>query len=173
MSVIIGRALPDVRDGLKPVHRRCLFGMWEQGNLHNKPYRSPPASSETCSASTTRTARAPVYDSIVRMAQDFSMRYPLVDGQGNFGSVDGDNAAAMRYTEVRLTRLAAELLGDDIDKETVDWVPELRRLAPGADGPPGQVPEPARQRLDRNRRRAWRRTSRPTTSRRSSTPRSS
>src|SRR6478752_4681772 len=123
MSVIIGRALPDVRDGLKPVHRRGLFGMWEQGNLHNKPYKKSARIVGDVLGKYHPHGEGSVYDSIVRMAQEFSMRYPLVDGQGNFGSVDGDNAAAMRYTEVRLTRLAAELLGDDIDKETVDWTP--------------------------------------------------
>ncbi len=123
MSVIIGRALPDVRDGLKPVHRRCLFGMWEQNNFHNKPYKKSARIVGDVLGKYHPHGEGSVYDSIVRMAQEFSMRYPLVDGQGNFGSIDGDNAAAMRYTEVRLTRLASELIGDDIDKETVDWVP--------------------------------------------------
>ncbi len=121
MSVIIGRALPDVRDGLKPVHRRCLYGMWEQGNLHGKPYRKSARIVGDVMGKYHPHGNAPVYDTIVRMAQDFSMRYPLVDGKGNFGSIDGDNPAADRYTEVRLTRLAEELLGDDVDKETVDW----------------------------------------------------
>ena len=123
MSVIIGRALPDVRDGLKPVHRRSLFAMWEQGNFHNKPYKKSARIVGDVLGKYHPHNPDAVYDTIVRMAQDFSMRYPLVDGQGNFGSVDGDNAAAMRYTEIRLTRLASELIGDDIDKETVDWVP--------------------------------------------------
>jgi DNA gyrase subunit A len=123
MSVIIGRALPDVRDGLKPVHRRCLYGMWEQGNLHNKPYKKSARTVGYVLGNYHPHGESAVYDTIVRMAQDFSMRYPLVDGQGNFGSLDGDSPAAMRYTEVRLTRLAGELIGDDIDKETVDWVP--------------------------------------------------
>jgi len=123
MSVIIGRALPDVRDGLKPVHRRCLYGMWEQGNLHNKPYRKSARIVGDVLGKYHPHGESAVYDSVVRMAQEFSLRYPLVDGQGNFGSVDGDNAAAMRYTEVRLTRLSAEMLGEDIDKETVDWIP--------------------------------------------------
>ena len=123
MSVIIGRALPDVRDGLKPVHRRCLYGMWEQGNLHNKPYRKSARIVGDVLGKYHPHGESAVYDSVVRMAQEFSLRYPLVDGQGNFGSIDGDNAAAMRYTEVRLTRLAGEMLGDDIDKETVDWTP--------------------------------------------------
>ncbi len=123
MSVIIGRALPDVRDGLKPVHRRSLYGMWEQGNLHNKPYRKSARIVGDVLGKYHPHGESAVYDSVVRMAQEFSLRYPLVDGQGNFGSIDGDNAAAMRYTEVRLTKLAAEMLGDDIDKETVDWTP--------------------------------------------------
>jgi len=123
MSVIIGRALPDVRDGLKPVHRRSLYAMWEQGNFHNKPYKKSARIVGDVLGKYHPHNPDAVYDTIVRMAQDFSMRYPLVDGQGNFGSVDGDNPAAMRYTEVRLTRLSAELLGDDIEKETVDWAP--------------------------------------------------
>src|SRR3984893_11090408 len=123
MPVIIGRALRDVRDGLKPVHRRCLYGMWEQGNRHNKPYRKSARIVGDVLGKYHPHGESAGYDSVVRMAQDFSLRYPLVDGQGNFGSIDGDNAAAMRYTEVRLTRLAAEMLGDDIDKETVDWTP--------------------------------------------------
>ncbi len=97
--------------------------MWEQGNLHNKPYRKSARIVGDVLGKYHPHGESAVYDSVVRMAQEFSLRYPLVDGQGNFGSVDGDNAAAMRYTEVRLTRLAAELLGDDIDKETVDWTP--------------------------------------------------
>ena len=122
-SVIIGRALPDIRDGLKPVHRRCLFGMWDQGNRHNKPHRKSARIVGEVMGKYHPHGNAPVYDTIVRMAQDFAMRYTLVDGKGNFGSLDGDNAAADRYTEVRLTRLAEELLGDDIEKDTVDWVP--------------------------------------------------
>ncbi len=123
MSVIIGRALPDVRDGLKPVHRRSLYAMWEQGNLHNKPYKKSARIVGDVLGKYHPHNPDAVYDTIVRMAQDFSMRYPLVDGQGNFGSVDGDNAAAMRYTEIRLTRLAETMIGDDIEKETVDWNP--------------------------------------------------
>src|SRR6202521_920769 len=122
MSVIIGRALPDVRDGLKPVHRRCLYGMWEQGNLHNKPYRKSARIVGDVLGKYHPHGEGAVYDSVVRMAQDFSLRYPLVDGQGNFGSIDGDNAAAMRYTEVRLAKIAHELLAD-LDKETVDFGP--------------------------------------------------
>src|SRR5580765_7447015 len=118
MSVIIGRALPDVRDGLKPVHRRILFGMYEQGNVAGKAYRKSARAVGDVMGKYHPHGDSAIYDSIVRMAQDFSMRYMLVDGQGNFGSIDGDNPAAMRYTEVRLTRLAEELLGEDIEKET-------------------------------------------------------
>src|SRR6266536_1073599 len=122
MSVIIGRALPDVRDGLKPVHRRCLYGMWEQSNFHNRPYKKSARIVGDVLGKYHPHGEGSVYDSIVRMAQDFSMRYPLVDGQGNFGSIDGDNAAAMRYTEIRMTGLAEEMLAD-IEKETVDFIP--------------------------------------------------
>jgi DNA gyrase subunit A len=121
MSVIVGRALPDVRDGLKPVHRRVLFGMWEQANRHNRPYKKSARIVGDVMGKYHPHGDAAIYDTTVRMAQNFSMRETLVDGQGNFGSVDGDSAAAMRYTEIRLTRLAEELLGDDMDKETVDW----------------------------------------------------
>lgn len=122
MSVIVGRALPDVRDGLKPVHRRVLFGMWEQSNLHNKPFKKSARIVGDVMGKYHPHGDAAIYDTIVRMAQDFSMRYPLVDGQGNFGSIDGDSAAAMRYTEIRMTKFAEEMLGD-IDKETVDFGP--------------------------------------------------
>ena len=121
MSVIVGRALPDVRDGLKPVHRRVLYGMWESGNTATKPYKKSARIVGSVMGKYHPHGDSAIYDTVVRMAQDFSMRYPLVDGQGNFGSVDGDTAAAMRYTEVRLTKLAQELLRDDIDKDTVDW----------------------------------------------------
>ncbi|HPC84626.1 MAG TPA: DNA gyrase subunit A [Thermoanaerobaculaceae bacterium] len=123
MSVIIGRALPDVRDGLKPVHRRILFGMWEQSNTSGKPYKKSARIVGDVMGKFHPHGDAAIYDTLVRMAQTFSMRHVLVDGQGNFGSVDGDNAAAMRYTEVRLARLAEEMLGDDLEKETVDWQP--------------------------------------------------
>ena len=123
MSVIIGRALPDVRDGLKPVHRRILYGMYEQGNTASKAYKKSARIVGDVMGKYHPHGDTAIYDSIVRMAQDFSMRYRLVDGQGNFGSVDGDNPAAMRYTEIRLTKLAEELMRDDIDKETVDFVP--------------------------------------------------
>jgi DNA gyrase subunit A len=123
MSVIIGRALPDVRDGLKPVHRRVLFGMYEAGNTAGKAYKKSARIVGDVMGKYHPHGDSAIYDTVVRMAQDFSLRYRLVDGQGNFGSVDGDNPAAMRYTEVRLTRLAEELMRDDIDKDTVDWVP--------------------------------------------------
>jgi DNA gyrase subunit A len=121
MSVIVGRALPDVRDGLKPVHRRVLFAMRELGNEFNKPYKKSARVVGDVIGKYHPHGDAAVYDTIVRMAQDFSMRYMLIDGQGNFGSVDGDAPAAMRYTEVRMSRIAQELLAD-IDKETVDFV---------------------------------------------------
>lgn len=120
MSVIIGRALPDVRDGLKPVHRRVLYAMYEQRNTYNSSYKKSARIVGDVIGKYHPHGDSAVYDTIVRMAQPFSMRYVLVDGQGNFGSVDGDPAAAMRYTEVRMTRLAGELLGD-IEKETVDY----------------------------------------------------
>lgn len=122
MSVIVGRALPDARDGLKPVHRRVLFAMRELGNDWNKAYKKSARVVGDVIGKYHPHGDTAVYDTIVRMAQPFSLRYLLVDGQGNFGSVDGDNAAAMRYTEVRMTKLAHELLAD-LDKETVDWVP--------------------------------------------------
>jgi DNA gyrase subunit A len=122
MSVIIGRALPDVRDGLKPVHRRCLYAMYDMGNDWNKPYKKSARVVGDVIGKYHPHGDTAAYDTIVRMAQDFSLRYPLVDGQGNFGSVDGDSPAAMRYTEVRMAQLAHELLAD-IDKETVEMGP--------------------------------------------------
>jgi DNA gyrase subunit A len=124
MSVIIGRALPDVRDGLKPVHRRILFGMYELGLTSTRPYRKCAKIVGEVLGKYHPHGDTPVYDALVRMAQDFNMRYPLVDGQGNFGSVDGDMPAAMRYTEARLARISEELLAD-IEKETVDFVPNF------------------------------------------------
>ena len=121
MSVIVGRALPDVRDGLKPVHRRVLYAMRELGNDWNKAYKKSARVVGDVIGKYHPHGDTAVYDTIVRMAQSFSMRYLLVDGQGNFGSVDGDAPAAMRYTEVRMSRLAHELLAD-IEKETVDFV---------------------------------------------------
>ena len=122
MSVIVGRALPDVRDGLKPVHRRVLFAMSEMGNDYNKPYKKSARVVGDVIGKYHPHGDSAVYDTIVRMAQKFSLRYVLVDGQGNFGSVDGDAPAAMRYTEVRMSRIAHELL-EDLDKETVDYIP--------------------------------------------------
>ena len=122
MSVIVGRALPDVRDGLKPVHRRVLYAMSVLGNDWNKPYKKSARVVGDVIGKYHPHGDVAVYDTIVRMAQSFSMRYPLIDGQGNFGSVDGDSPAAMRYTEIRLARIAHELL-DNIDKETVDFGP--------------------------------------------------
>jgi DNA gyrase subunit A len=124
MSVIVGRALPDVRDGLKPVHRRILYAMFREGLLHNKKYSKSAGVVGEVLKKYHPHGDSAVYDTMVRMAQDFNMRYPLVDGQGNFGSVDGDPAAAYRYTEARLTKLAEEMLAD-IDKETVDFVPNF------------------------------------------------
>ncbi|MDP2602302.1 MAG: DNA gyrase subunit A [Deltaproteobacteria bacterium] len=122
MSVIISRALPDVRDGLKPVHRRVLYAMYDAGNSSEKPYRKSARLVGDIMGKYHPHGDTAIYDTIVRMAQDFNLRYPLVDGQGNFGSIDGDNPAAMRYTEIRMTQLAEEMLAD-IEKETVDFVP--------------------------------------------------
>ena len=122
MSVIVGRALPDVRDGLKPVHRRILFGMNEMGLVHNRAYRKSAKIVGEIMGNYHPHGDSAIYDTLVRMAQDFNMRYVLVDGQGNYGSMDGDSAAAMRYTEARMTKLAEEMLAD-IDKETVDFGP--------------------------------------------------
>ncbi len=122
MSVIVGRALPDVRDGLKPVHRRVLFSMSEQGNEYNKPYRKSANVVGDVMGKYHPHGDAAIYDTVVRLSQDFSMRYQLIDGQGNFGSVDGDSPAAMRYTEVRMRRIAHELLAN-LDKDTVDFIP--------------------------------------------------
>jgi DNA gyrase subunit A len=122
MSVIVGRALPDARDGLKPVHRRILFGMKEQNNDYNKPFKKSARIVGDVMGKYHPHGDSAIYDAVVRMAQSFSLRYPLVDGQGNFGSVDGDAPAAMRYTEIRMSRIAHEMLAD-IDQETVDFTP--------------------------------------------------
>jgi len=122
MSVIVGRALPDVRDGFKPVHRRVLYAMNTLSNYHNKPFLKSARVVGDVIGKYHPHGDAAVYSTIVRMAQDFSLRYPLIDGQGNFGSIDGDNAAAMRYTEIRMNRIAEEML-QDLEKETVDWQP--------------------------------------------------
>jgi DNA gyrase subunit A len=135
MSVIVGRALPDVRDGLKPVHRRVLFAMHESNNVWNRPYVKCARVVGEVMGKYHPHGDSAIYDTLVRMAQDFSLRYPLVDGQGNFGSIDGDNAAAMRYTECRLDKIAAEMLAD-IDKETVDFHPNYD----GKEHEPGVLP---------------------------------
>src|SRR5574343_1091924 len=124
MSVIVSRALPDVRDGLKPVHRRVLYGMLDLGVLHNRPYKKSARIVGEVLGKYHPHGDSSVYDTMVRMAQDWSLRYLLVDGQGNFGSIDGDSPAAMRYTEARLKRIAEELLAD-INKETVDFQPNF------------------------------------------------
>ena len=135
MSVIVGRALPDVRDGLKPVHRRVLYAMHEANTVWNRPYVKCARVVGEVMGKFHPHGDSAIYDTLVRMAQDFSMRYTLIDGQGNFGSIDGDNAAAMRYTECRLDRIAGELLAD-IDKETVDFVPNYD----GKEQEPGVLP---------------------------------
>src|ERR1700749_3111238 len=124
MSVIVSRALPDVRDGLKPVHRRVLYSMFENNLVPGRPYKKCATVVGDVLGKYHPHGDSSVYDALVRMVQDFSLRYPLVDGQGNFGSVDGDAAAAYRYTEAKLTRIATELLSD-IDKETVDFIPNF------------------------------------------------
>jgi DNA gyrase subunit A len=124
MSVIVGRALPDVRDGLKPVHRRVLYGMYELSNTYDKPYKKSARVVGDVMGKYHPHGDSAIYETMVRMVQDFSLRYPLIDGQGNFGSVDGDGAAAMRYTEVRMAKIADEML-EDLDKETVNFVPNF------------------------------------------------
>jgi DNA gyrase subunit A len=139
MSVIIGRALPDVRDGLKPVHRRVLFAMRELRNDWNKAYKKSARIVGDVIGKYHPHGDTAVYDTIVRMAQDFSLRYPMIDGQGNFGSVDGDPPAAMRYTEIRMTRLAHEMLAD-LDKETVDFVPNYDESLTEPSVMPAKIP---------------------------------
>jgi len=139
MSVIIGRALPDARDGLKPVQRRILYGMYEAGLRANRPYRKCAKIVGEVMGNYHPHGDVPIYDSLVRMAQDFSMRYPLVDGQGNFGSVDGDPPAAMRYTEARLDAVAERLL-DDIDRETVDFRPNYDESTEEPEYLPNRIP---------------------------------
>ena len=151
-SVITSRALPDVRDGLKPVQRRIVYGMWQtSGSRPTRSTRSAPRSSATSWASTTRTATRPIYDALVRMAQDFSLRYPLVDGHGNFGSLDGDAAAAYRYTECRLTALAADLARARSRAEHRRLPAQLRRHHAGARRAPGAAPAAADERHHRDR----------------------
>ena len=122
LSVIHGRALPDIRDGLKPVHRRILYAMYDLKNYHNRPYKKSARVVGDVIGKYHPHGDSAVYDAMVRMAQDFSMRYPIVEGQGNFGSIDGDPPAAMRYTEVRMAKITDQMLGD-IEKETVSYSP--------------------------------------------------
>jgi DNA gyrase subunit A len=150
MSVIVGRALPDVRDGLKPVHRRVLFAMSELGNDWNKPYKKSARVVGDVIGKYHPHGDMAVYDTIVRMAQPFSMRYMLVDGQGNFGSVDGDAPAAMRYTEVRMSRIAHSLL-EDLDKETVEFSPNYDESEHEPKVLPARFPQSAGQRFLRYR----------------------
>src|SRR5450756_2148811 len=138
MSVIIGRALPDIRDGLKPVHRRILFGMSEMGLTPNRPTTKSAKITGQVMGKYHPHGDSAIYDSLVRMAQPFAMRYPLVDGQGNFGSVDGDPPAAMRYTEARLSAITGELM-DDIEKQTVDMVPNYDGTEEQPDVLPGRL----------------------------------
>jgi len=139
MSVIVGRALPDIRDGLKPVHRRILHGMNDMGLLPTRPTKKCAKITGEVMGKYHPHGDAAIYDSLVRMAQPFSMRYPLVDGQGNFGSIDGDPPAAMRYTEARLSRIATALL-EDIDKDTVDFRPNYDESETEPEVLPTRVP---------------------------------
>src|SRR5256712_6841955 len=139
MSVIVSRALPDVRDGLKPVHRRVLYAMNELGLVPGRPYQKSATVVGDVLGKYHPHGDTSVYDALVRMVQDFSLRYPLVDGQGNFGSVDGDPAAAYRYTEARLTRIAMEMLAD-IDKNTVDFAPNFDDRLQEPKGLPSAIP---------------------------------
>ncbi len=139
MSVIVGRALPDARDGLKPVHRRVLYTMHELGLLHNKPFKKSANIVGNCMAKYHPHGDTAIYDSLVRMAQNFSLRYPLVQGQGNFGSIDGDRAAAMRYTEARLSKLSEDIL-QDIEKETVNFIPNFDNSTKEPSVLPSKIP---------------------------------
>ena len=152
MSVIVGRALPDVRDGLKPVHRRVLYAMSVLGNDWNRAYKKSARVVGDVIGKYHPHGDSAVYDTIVRMAQPFSLRYMLVDGQGNFGSVDGDAPAAMRYTEVRMARIAHELLAD-LDKETVDFVPNYDESESEPSVFPTRVPNLLVNGFQRHRRR--------------------
>ena len=151
MSVIVGRALPDIRDGLKPVHRRILYAMQQMGLQPNRPTRKCARIVGDVMGKYHPHGDLAVYDALVRMAQDFSMRYPLVEGQGNFGSVDGDPPAAERYTEARLSRIATALL-EDIDKETVDFRPNYDDSETGTGSPAHAHSQPAGERLVGHRR---------------------
>ena len=156
MSVIVGRALPDVRDGLKPVHRRVLFGMWEAGNRSDKPYKKSARIVGDVMGKYHPHGDMAIYDTVVRMAQPFSLRQTLVDGQGNFGSIDGDNPAAMRYTEVRLEKLAETMFEGEIDKETTARSSSRRCFRRASPTSWSTAPRASRS--------AWRPTSRRTTS---------
>ena len=140
MSVIIGRALPDFRDGLKPVHRRILFAMYELGCFWNKPYKKSARIVGDVLGKYHPHGDIAIYDSLVRMAQEFSLRYPLIDGHGNFGSIDGDSAAAMRYTEVRLAAVSALML-DELDKEIVEFTPNFDNSLEEPTILPAKVPQ--------------------------------
>ena len=139
MSVIVGRALPDVRDGLKPVHRRVLYAMKELSLEHNKPYKKSARIVGEVLGKYHPHGDVAIYDTLVRMAQSFSLRFPLVDGQGNFGSIDGDSPAAMRYTEARMAAVTAEML-KDIDKQTVDFSPNFDATLTEPDILPAAIP---------------------------------
>ena len=152
MSVIVSRALPDVRDGLKPVHRRILFGMNEMGLHADKPYKKCARITGDVLGKYHPHGDMAIYDSLVRLAQDFSMRYPVVDGQGNFGSVDGDPPAAVRYTEARMNWIAEAMLRD-INKNTVDFTPTYDGSPGRAARTPRRFSHAPRQRLERHRRR--------------------
>ena len=152
MSVIVGRALPDVRDGLKPVHRRVLYAMHDLGLQPNRPYRKSAFIVGEVMGKYHPHGDSAIYDTLARMAQQFSLRYLLVDGQGNFGSIDDDPPAAMRYTEARLARLSTEMLRD-IDADTVEWGPNYDESQQEPLVLPARFPEPARQRLVRDRGR--------------------
>ena len=170
MSVIVGRALPDVRDGLKPVHRRVLFSMHEDGLQPNRPYRKCANVVGAVMGRYHPHGDSAIYDTLVRLTQDFAMREPLVDGQGNFGSIDNDPAAAYRYTEARLAKLATEMLRD-IDEDTVDFVAQLRRHASSSQRSSRRGTRTCWSTGLPGSRWGWPRTSRPTTCARPSTPR--
>jgi DNA gyrase subunit A len=152
MSVITARALPDVRDGLKPVHRRILYSMYEDGLTYNNPYSKSATTVGNVLGRYHPHGDAAVYDALVRMAQTFSMRYPLIDGQGNFGTVDGDAAAAYRYTEARLSRIASEMMSD-IKKDVVDFTPNFDNKLKEPTVLPSRFPKSSRKRLYRYRGR--------------------
>ena len=152
MSVIVGRALPDVRDGLKPVHRRILYTMYEGGLTSDKAFKKCATAVGDVLGHYHPHGDASVYDALVRLAQNFSMRYPLIDGHGNFGSVDGDPPAAYRYTEARMAKISDEMLRD-IEKDTVDWEPNFDESRKEPQGPASALSQPPRQRFERHRRR--------------------